>query len=491
MRRLIIFILLFQFNNIFGQTKDNLTTQDRLNLFLQITDTLRQKTNNPGMAIAIFHDNKLILKKTYGVRSRDNGLPINDSTLFQIGSLSKAFTGVVAFKLEEQGKINWNEKVVHYLPNFELYDKYATQNATFQDLFTHRIGVDKHYNLMYGPHLQREEILKKLKYLSFKGSFRENFLYNNQMYVVAGLIEEKVSSKSWDMLINENIFDPLGMKNSYTTIDQFQSYKNNTVSYGPDGKEVIPNVNIDNYNSAGSITSTIDDMSQWLQMLLNKGTFNNKIILNEDQFSRSTMPLTIRYPDEEVFYGIGWEINTKKRLVFHSGSTAGQRSVLCFSPEKGFGIVVLTNQQSNLTNSLMHYAVNIFLEENLERIAGLDKFIDDTSKPFEKVKEVYEIKNDTILNYIKGIEGVYSHPAYGNLTISKQSDYRFNLTYYDFSGSIEHQKDNEFKAHLNFFLGAEHLPFKVNKSKKKIKSLTVYMPNSEPLEFVKNPTTNR
>jgi hypothetical protein len=73
------------------------------------------------------------------------------------------------------------------------------------------------------------------------------------------------------------------------------------------------------------------------------------------------------------------------------------------------------------------------------------------------------------------------------LTISKQSNYKFNLTYYDFSGPIEHQKDNEFTAHLNFFLGgAEHLAFKVNNRNKKIKSLTVYMPNSEPLEFEKN-----
>jgi CubicO group peptidase (beta-lactamase class C family) len=393
--------------------------------------------------------------------------------------------------LEEQGKINWNEKVVHYLPKFELYDKYATRNATFQDLFTHKIGIDKHYYLMYGPHLQREQMLEKLKYLSFKGSFRENFLYNNQMYVVAGLIEEKVSGKNWDQLIKENIFDHLGMKNSYTTMANFQSYQNNTVSYTPDGKDVIPNVNIDNYNAAGSISSTIDDMSQWLQMLLNKGTLNNKTILSADQFSRSTMPLTIRYPDEEVFYGVGWEINTKKRLIFHSGSTAGQRSIVCFSPEKGFGIVVLTNQQSNLPNALMTYAASIFLEGNPERSAGLDKFIDETSKPFEKVKDVYEIRDNAVLHNIKDIEGVYTHPAYGNLSISKRSDHRFNLTYYDFSGPIEHLKGNEFKAHLNFFLGAEHLSFKVNYSNKKIKSLTVYMPNTAPLEFVRDPAKKR
>ena len=486
MRRLIILIALFQFNTIFGQTKDKLETPNKLKLFLQITDTLRQKTNNPGMAIAIFYDNKLILKKMYGVSSRNGNPPVNDSTLFQIGSLSKAFTGVIGFKLEEQGKILWDEKVIHYLPNFELQDKYATQNATFQDLFTHKIGIDKHYYLMYGPHLQREEILEKLKYLSFKGSFRENFLYNNQMYVVAGLIEEKVSGKSWDQLIKENIFEPLGMKHSFTKMADFKSYRNNTASYSPDGKEIIPNVNIDNYNSAGSISSTIDDMTQWLQMLLNKGTFNDKKILTEDQFGRSTMPLTIRYPEEEVFYGTGWEINTKKRTIFHSGSTAGQRSIVCFSPEQGFGMVVLTNQQTNLPNALMNYAVNIFLEGNSRRNPGLDQFIAQTSKPYEKVNKEYEIKDNITLENIKDLEGTYSHSAYGDLTISKQSNYKFNLTYYDFSGPIEHQKDNKFTAHLNFFLGAEHLAFKVNNRNKKIKSLTVYMPNSEPLEFEKN-----
>ncbi len=438
------------------------------------------------MAMAIFYDHQLLLKKTYGVRNKEEQLPVDNKTLFQIGSMTKAFTGVIGFKLEEQGKINWDEKVLHYLPDFELQDKYATQNARFQDLFTHKIGIDKHYYWMYGPHLQRDEILKKLKYLSFNGSFRENFLYNNQMYVVAGLIEEKVSGKSWDQLIRENIFEPLEMKNSYTRMSEFESYRNNTVSYSPDGNQIIPNVNIDNYNSAGAITSTIDDMTQWLQMLVNKGVLNKKTILNQDQFQRSTMPLTVRYPDEEVFYGIGWEINTKKRLVFHNGSTAGQRSILCFNPEKGFGLVVLTNQQSNLTNALMIYAANIFLEGNPERMADLDKFITNTTKPFDKVEKEYEIKDNSVLKKIKNMEGTYTHPAYGDLTISKQAADKFNLKYYDFFGTIEYKKTNEFTAHLNFFLGAQNMDFKVNFANKKIKSLTVYMPNSQPLEFVKN-----
>jgi CubicO group peptidase (beta-lactamase class C family) len=486
MRHLLFFILLFQSIGILGQSKDSFTVQDKLNRFLEITDTLREKTNNPGMAMAIFYDHHLILKRTYGLRNKKEQWPVDNKTLFQIGSLTKAFTGVIGFKLEEQGKIDWDEKVVHYLPHFELQDRYAAQNARFQDLFTHKIGVDKHYYWMYGPHLQRDEILKKLKYLSFKGSFRENFLYNNQMYVVAGLVEEKVSGKSWDQLIKENIFEPLDMKNSYTHMSEFESCQNNTVSYSPDGNEIIPNVNIDNYNSAGSITSTIDDMSQWLQLFLNRGVIDKKTILNEDQFQRSIMPLTVRYPDEEVFYGIGWEINTKKRLIFHSGSTAGQRSILCFNPEKGFGLVVLTNQQSNLPNALMNYAANIFLEGSFERIDGLDKFIEDTTKPFDKVKEDYEIKDNAVLKKIKNIEGTYRHPAYGDLTISRQSDYNFNLKYYDFFGAIEYKKADEFTAHLNFFLGAQNLDFTVNFANKKIKSLTVYMPNSQPLEFVKN-----
>lgn len=108
-----------------------------------------------------------------------------------------------------------------------------------------------------------------------------------------------------------------------------------------------------------------------------------------------------------------------------------------------------------------------------------------TVQDIDKVEKEYEIKDNSVLKKIKNLEGTYAHPAYGDLTISKQAADKFNLKYYDFLGTIEYKNTDEFTAHLNFFLGAQNLDFKVIFANKKIKSLTVYMPNSQPLEFAK------
>ncbi|UOQ69209.1 beta-lactamase family protein (plasmid) [Hymenobacter volaticus] len=115
---------------------------------------------------------------------------------------------MLAAQLVQAGTLRWDDKVRAHLPEFALADAYATHQATVQDLLTHRVGMDQHYYLSYGPPLARHELLAKLPYLSFRGSFREKFLYNNFLYTAAGLVEERVTHSTWEELIRRQIFRP-------------------------------------------------------------------------------------------------------------------------------------------------------------------------------------------------------------------------------------------------------------------------------------------
>lgn len=462
----------------------------KLEYFLEITDTLREIGNDPGMAMAIYYNKDLIYIGTLGERNKENHLPVTQNTLFEIGSLTKAFTGVISSQLVQNDSLEWNDRVIDHIPEFKLIDEYAAQNATVIDLFTHKVGLDKHYYQMYGPDYERNQILDIISSLPFNGSFREKSLYNNFMYTVAGILEERITHKSWEELIKERIFQDLGMQNSYTRYEEFLKYENRTTSYKNDGETIIPPKSLETFAPSGSISSTINDMSIWLEMWVNSGQKHHSEFLKKSQFEYITSPLSVKSPTDHVFYGIGWEVDKKKDIIFHNGSTAGQRSRLTFNIEKGYGIVILTNHQSDFVNILDFYASNIFLKNKLERVAEADDFLLTRSKSSTLTPvEQYFIKDQKGIDQLSQLDGQFSHPAYGMIQIEKSNSNQFLFEYYDFKGTIEHIGNSIFIAHTNHFTGNDKFKFEIIETDDE-KGLRVYFPYSKPLEFKKTKPNN-
>ncbi len=424
-----------------GNLTPTLSPPEKLAYFLELTDTLRRKAQNPGLALAIVYDNKLLHQGGLGYRNLAKQLPVTANTLFEIGSCSKAFTGVLAAQLVQAGKLNWSDKVTQHLPGFRLADAYASENATVQDLLTHRVGLAQHFYMQYGPKLSRPEVLEKLPYLSFEGSFREKFLYNNYLYTVAGILEEKTTNTPWETLVASRIFQPLGMRSSFATFREFQAYPENTVSYQADGRTVVPPSSIDAVAPAGGISSTITDMARWLQMLVGRGRLEGQEFLPARQFSYLTSPLTVRNAAEGIFYGIGWDIDTKRDIIYHDGRTAGQSSRVLFMPQKGFGIVVLCNQQTDLQNLLIRYATNIFVDNNYKKMADFEAFVFARAQPkpaAAPARSPLAINNAAVAKELKSYAGVYTHPAYGTITLTNPKRGELHFQYYDFKGPARH-----------------------------------------------------
>ena len=179
----------------------------------------------PGMAVGIVKDGKLVYAKGYGVREYGKPGKVDADTLFQIGSNTKAFTAAALAILVDEGKINWDDKVIDHLAQFRMYDPYVTREFTIRDLLTHRSGLGLGAgDLMFFPasDFTRDEIMRGLRFLKPASSFRSKFDYDNLLYMVAGEIVPAVSGQSWEEFVEKRILDPLQMRPCAASYNRIQ-----------------------------------------------------------------------------------------------------------------------------------------------------------------------------------------------------------------------------------------------------------------------------
>src|SRR5271155_1397592 len=221
----------------------------------------------PGIAIAIVKDGKVVIAKGYGVRKLGEATPVDENTLFGIGSNTKAFTSAALASLVDAGKISWDDKVYKRLKGFQMYDPYVSHEMTNRDLLTHRSGMGLgEGDLLFWPHttFTRDDIIYRLRFMKPASSFRSRFAYDNLMYIAAGQVIPAVTGKPWEEYIREKILQPLGMKTSTLSTRDFKATDNYASPHSKvDGKlQSIPFQDIDNAAPAGAINSSVAEISR-------------------------------------------------------------------------------------------------------------------------------------------------------------------------------------------------------------------------------------
>src|SRR5437773_1681309 len=216
----------------------------------------------PGLAIAIVKDGKVVMSKGYGVRKMGESAPVDENTLFGIGSNTKAFTTAALASLVDEGKISWDDRVYERLPGFAMYDPYVSHEMTIRDLLTHRSGMGLgEGDLLFWPHstYKREEIIYKLRFMKPATSFRSKYAYDNLLYITAGQIIPAVTGKSWEEDVTEEILKPLGMKTSTVSNANFPADADGAWPHSKIGGPLRPIgfVELDNAAPAGSINSSV------------------------------------------------------------------------------------------------------------------------------------------------------------------------------------------------------------------------------------------
>jgi CubicO group peptidase (beta-lactamase class C family) len=268
----------------------------------------------PGLALAVVKDGQIVYAKGYGYRDVKNGLKVTPDTLFAIGSCSKAFTAAAIGILVDEGKLEWDKPVRSYLPDFTLWDEYATAHLTVRDLITHQSGLPRHDLMWYGSPLSGQELFERLRYLEPSKPLHAKFQYNNLMFMTAGVLIGKVSGGTWEEFVQRRLLDPLGMKTTRLSVRDLAQTADASLPYNETNGEikVIPYRNIDAIGPAGSINSSVNEMSHWLVAQLDKGKYNGKQLISEASLRENHTPQIVsggelRY--EEQFYssyGMGW-----------------------------------------------------------------------------------------------------------------------------------------------------------------------------------------
>ncbi len=457
----------------------------------------------PGLAVAIVKDNKVIFSKAYGLRNIEKKNKVNENTLFAIASNTKAFTTAALSILVDEGKLNWDDKVVDYLPWFKLYNPYVTQNITVRDLVSHRSGLYTFSGdlLWYHTNYSSKEVIQRAQFLKPHYGFREHFGYQNIMFSAAGLIIEKISGISWNNYIKQHFLNPLGMKSTNTSVKDLDLNGNTALPYHIEpGKKPIAlqYMNWDNCKAAAAINSSVADMAKWMIFQLNSGKLGDKQIISKKQIWEVRKMFTPTPVSKYSFennpnihfkgYGLGWNIfdYNGKKVINHGGGSEGMISKVAMIPEEKIGIVILTNSINYFPSALMYQFFDMYFGNE-------DK--DWSKKYLEYYKSSFEREKNRVAklmtNQIKGTKpsfsldnytGKYTDEAYGTAVIENKNG-KLVLKYEpaaDVIGDLEHYHYDVFTVKLRNTpsLPVGTVQFFMNE-KGKIKSMKIDIPNGD------------
>ena len=276
MKKITLFVLLFALlatPSVSGQSIINSKEIDAL------VEKVLTTFDVPGIAVAVVKEGKIIHSKGYGVRSLKTKEKVDENTLFGIASNSKAFTAAALAMLIDEGKMKWDDKVTDYIPEFKMYNPYVTEEFTVRDLLTHRSGLGLGAgDLMMFPdssNFTKKDIIHNLRYLKPMSSFRTKYDYDNNLYIVAGEVIERVSGITWEDFIEKRIMQPLGFTKSAASINRLKDRSNLISPHAPvNGKvEAIAIDWSETANAAGGIVSNITDLPKWIIMQMNGGKY--------------------------------------------------------------------------------------------------------------------------------------------------------------------------------------------------------------------------
>jgi CubicO group peptidase (beta-lactamase class C family) len=310
-------------------------------------DDKRKELGVPGISLAIVKDDQIIYLKGLGYKNFEQKIPVTPDTRFAIGSASKAFTAMLAAMSADDGKLSLDDSPKKFLPYFTLKDSDAAAKITIRDLLAHRSGLNRTDLAMVTGVLNREELIKVAGMAKPTAKLGEKFQYQNVMYTAAGEVVAKAENSTWDKLIANRIFKPLGMTNSDTTATAMQKSRDYSFGYdyNPSTKvtRLLPQREIAAAAPAGAINSSARDMAQWLRLMLANGSFNGRRLVSEKNFDELVRKqINIAGP---VDYGLGWFLRQWKghKVLEHGGNIDGFNSQVALMPDQKLGFVLLTN----------------------------------------------------------------------------------------------------------------------------------------------------
>ncbi len=294
----------------------------------------------PGAAALIVRDGQVVLRKGYGLTNVELGVPNTPESVFELGSVTKQFTAAAILMLAERGKLRLDDELQTYLPDYPKHDA----KITIEQLLTHTAGVPNYTDLPEWMPRVREEMpletliaLFKDKPLDFPPGSK--WSYSNSGYILLGAVIEKVSGKSYERFVEDEIFEKLGMKSSrYGSTSEVIPHRAYGYDRGDDGYRNAEYLSMTQPYAAGSLMSTVDDLALWDRAL------SSETLLKRSSIERLFVPAKTS-DGTNSRYGLGWGVQSLagKTIEAHGGGIFGFVTVDLRVPEEKLFLTILSN----------------------------------------------------------------------------------------------------------------------------------------------------
>jgi CubicO group peptidase (beta-lactamase class C family) len=438
--------------------------------------------NVPGVAIAVVNNDSVVFTKGYGVRELGKPERVDARTLFAVGSTTKAFTAAALGMLVDDKKLAWDDPATKFLPTLQLNDPTTTRELTVRDLLTHRSGLARGDRIWYASGFEREEVLRRVRFLKPSWTFRSTYGYQNIMFLAAGQVVQSASGKSWDDFVRERIFTPLGMRTTNTSVTAIKPGDNAATPHAKLEGVVRPIAwrNIDNVGPAGSINSNVVEMAEWLRLQLGEGSYRGRKLLSDSVVKEMHAPQILVKRSAEAqklvpmthltAYGLGWSIRDYRgrKMVGHGGAIDGFRAEVGLIPEDELGVVVLSNRGgTNFPVAIMYRVIDAYLgvpERDWSTLAlAAEKEAEGKAEAERKKVEAARVSGTSPSLALDRYAGVFADSMYGEVHVRVREGKLAASIGPFFTGTLEHWHFNTFRTTWdNPVLGRVFLTFMID-----------------------------
>lgn len=323
-----------------------------------------------GAGVSIVRGDSILISEGFGKRSVNGKEAVNDETLFRLGSLSKGFAGVLAANIKHEGKLDWNDKVSDYLPEFRLGDLNNTEHITLANILSHTSGTPYHsFTNLIEAGLPLSDIATRFKDIVPISEPGALYSYQNAMFALCGEMMSRATGQKINTLMSDRLFKPLGMCTTNMDHETLTTALNIALPHVKARKGWRTTRLRNNYYNAiaaGGISSTAHDMARWMRFLLG----NNPEIMDTSAIGEAFNPFVKiggykyykKWPGHVAsYYGFGWRIhkyedqssNSVKTIWHHGGSVNNYRNEIGMYPEDNLGICVLLNSHSKIAQRVV------------------------------------------------------------------------------------------------------------------------------------------
>lgn len=324
-----------------------------------------------GAGVSVVKGDSIIISDGFGKRSINNKATVNGETVFRLGSLSKGFAGVLAADLKAEGKLSWNDKVIDYIPEFQLGDRANTHKIRLAHILSHTSGTPYHsFTNLVEAGLPMATIATRFDEVTPISKPGHQYSYQNAMFSMSQEIMQKATGKDTKTLLNNRFFKPLGMSTVSMNHHDLTETENVAIPHVRKrrGWSTLPLRNrYYNAVAAGGINASSLDMAKWMRFLLG----HNPEVMQKEAVAEVFKPFISvnnhrkyyqRWPGHlQSSYGFGWRIhqfkegaaNKEYTMWHHGGSVNNYRNEIAIYPEADLGICVLLNGNSKIARTVI------------------------------------------------------------------------------------------------------------------------------------------